>query len=464
MKVLPVRFWLLLLTCAVVTVPALATVALAARHPPPKIGSSREQIPERVQAALTESDNTWRDPEWQAGLRDLLEREQVGVVLLDDQQEVLFTYSPPIKGSDAAPEAEMLSAQGGQAVILAPRGERRPAPPALPWYATDTWRIPLAQLAALLVIVAAISLFLYHAFLRPLARLVVAMQQLGAGKLDQTLPRSRVAEVDQAAQAFGAMAAALRQSLERQEALEQERRMTISAVAHDLRTPLFSLRGYLEGLATGLADTPAKAARYVQVCQDKADALEHLVADLFNYTRTEYLEEAPQYVPLDVAQLLGRLVEGLEPQAAAKGVELRFHAAVPALILGDARFLMRALENLLDNAIRHTPPGGEVSIACVEREGRVHVTIRDSGGGIAAHDLPHIFSPLYRGEGSRNRRLGGAGLGLAIARRLVRAHGGEIMANNAPGGGALFTCTLPVAPGDTGWELPNGPGPAPIAA
>ncbi|MFT4037349.1 MAG: HAMP domain-containing sensor histidine kinase [Thermomicrobiales bacterium] len=469
MKTLPVRFWLVLLTCAVITVPALTTVALAARRPPPPPGSARDAETIALQAEITNAHAVWADPAWQQMLRQTLQAEEVGVVLMTADGGVPFSYTPFPADEATSAVVSVATAGDDRAILLTARSANRPEPPDLPWYATDTWRLPLAQMAALLAIVAAIALFLYQAFLRPLSRLMGAMQRIEAGDLDTTLPRSRVTEVDQVTQAFGSMAAALRQALERQTALEQERRMTISAVAHDLRTPLFSLRGYLEGLAAGLADTPEKAARYVQVCRDKADALERLVADLFLYTRTEYLEQPPQVEPLDLAELLERLSEGLAPQAAAKGVELRLRANAPAPVLGDPVLLARALENLLDNAIRHTPTGGVVEIACWQDDGEVRFSIHDSGSGIAVADLPHIFKPLYRGEASRSRQHGGSGLGLTISQRLLRAHGGEITARNAapgagsdealsgaPGGaacGAVFEGMLPAAPAGA----PTGP-------
>ncbi|MFL5336851.1 MAG: sensor histidine kinase, partial [Geminicoccaceae bacterium] len=329
----------------------------------------------------------------------------------------------------------------GAVALLRSSHQPRPEPP---WFRNEFWRIPIAQMIALLAIAFAIALFVHYAFLRPLSRMVKAMRQIGTGNLDVRLPRSRVSEVDEAAMALDGMADALRSSLERQEALEQERRMTISAVVHDLRTPLFSLRGYLEGLATGLADTPEKAARYIQVCREKADALERLVADLFAYTRTEYLEEVPRPERLDLAELLRRTVEGLQPQAEAKGVRLWLEAAEETpIVAGDPTLLMRAVENVLDNAIRHTPTGGEVRVSWLDVGKHIAFSVTDSGPGIPAADLPHLFTPLFRGEESRNRRTGGAGLGLTIARRLLRAHGGDLVAANARGGGAVFTGTLP---------------------
>ena len=106
--------------------------------------------------------------------------------------------------------------------------------------------------------------------------------------------------------------------------------------------------------------------------------------------------------------------------------------------------LTRAVENLLDNAVRYTPEGGDIQVRWAQSHGQAEFSVADSGPGISPEDLAHIFAPLYRGETSRNRRTGGAGLGLAIARRLIRAHGGELTASNGPHGGAIFTAVLPM--------------------
>ena len=114
------------------------------------------------------------------------------------------------------------------------------------------------------------------------------------------------------------------------------------------------------------------------------------------------------------------------------------------MIEGDAHLLARVVENLLDNALRHTPSGGEVTVRWRADAGRMTFTVADTGPGIAARDLPHLFDPLYRGEASRNRETGGAGLGLAIARRILRAHGGDLVAANRDDEGAEFTGWLPL--------------------
>jgi signal transduction histidine kinase len=253
-----------------------------------------------------------------------------------------------------------------------------------------------------------------------------------------------VREVEDTAAAFHAMGAALRSSLTRQAALEQERRFFISAIAHDLRTPLFALRGYLSGLEKGLADTPQKAAHYISICQEKADALERLIADLFAYSRLEYLEQLPQRAPLDFNQLAAKSIDTIRWQADERHISISVKGpANSSQVLGDPAFLTRALGNLLDNALRYTPDGGEIELSWSQENQLLKFSVADSGPGIDDHDLPHLFDPLYRAETSRSRQSGGAGLGLTIARRILQAHGGDLVAVNRAGGGARFIGSFP---------------------
>jgi signal transduction histidine kinase len=139
-------------------------------------------------------------------------------------------------------------------------------------------------------------------------------------------------------------------------------------------------------------------------------------------------------------------VDGIQPEASAKGLTIALPPS-PSTIpcVGDPRLLQRAITNLLENAVRYTPAGGEISVAWEAEGGQWRLTIADTGPGIAPEDLPHLFAPFYRGEASRNRATGGAGLGLAIAQRIIRAHGGALTAANGPQGGAVFTATAPAA-------------------
>jgi signal transduction histidine kinase len=156
-----------------------------------------------------------------------------------------------------------------------------------------------------------------------------------------------------------------------------------------------------------------------------------------------------------MGELLTRIVDGVRPQAAAKGVRLELDApGEPCPVAADPHLLTRAVENLLDNAIRHTPSGGSIRVGWKPNADGASFTVTDTGPGIPPHDLRHLFTPLYRGETSRNRRTGGAGLGLATAKRILQAHGGDLTAANASGGGAVFTGHLAT---DTAAARPPAP-------
>lgn len=243
--------------------------------------------------------------------------------------------------------------------------------------------------------------------------------------------------------ALEAMSVALRNALTRQTQLEKDRKLFIGAIAHDLRTPLFMLRGYRYGRESGVAATAEKRAHYISACRAKADALQRLISDLFAYTRLEYLEQEPERVQMDLGALLEGAVEGVQPLAASKGIRLLVdRPGEPCLVIGDAQMLAGVAENLLDNALRHTPEGERITVRWRRQGDCMVTTVTDSGSGIAQQDLPHLFTALYRGETSRNRRTGGAGLGLTIAQRIMRAHGGDLTAASNSTGGAVFTATL----------------------
>jgi signal transduction histidine kinase len=260
------------------------------------------------------------------------------------------------------------------------------------------------------------------------------------GDLNFSLPRSQVREVAEVALAFEEMGRALEQALGRQGELEQERRLFISAIAHDLRTPLFSLRGYLEGLEKGLATTPEKAAHYLAICREKAADLEKRISNLFTYARLEHVEQAVGRQRLDLNVLLKKVVESFRPQAETKQIQLELsNWPEPACIQADEQLLSRVFENLLDNALRYTGEKGRIEVGLHKVADRICFKVEDTGAGIAPQDLPHIFEPLYQGEAARNGQRGGTGLGLTIARRILLAYQGELQVSNREGGGASFT-------------------------
>ncbi len=285
-------------------------------------------------------------------------------------------------------------------------------------------RIAAALAAASIGLAAALALavsLLQRWVLRPLAVLSADADRIAGGELEVAPVQTRASEVAQVAEALHGMAGALGSALGAEAAAERDRRFLVSAIAHDLRTPLFTLRGSLEAIERGIGNGDALAR-----AQRKADHLHRLVGDLFAFSRAEYAREGHAREELDLAEIARRAVEP---------GEIALDVVGDARVQGDPVALQRVLTNLLDNALRHARTRVRVEVS----PGVVVVT--DDGPGFAPEDLPHVFEPLYRGDKARGG--GGAGLGLAIARRLVRAHGGDVEAANAPAGGAIVTVTLP---------------------
>ncbi|MFS0724348.1 sensor histidine kinase [Paenibacillus sp. 1P07SE] len=304
-----------------------------------------------------------------------------------------------------------------------------------------------AAIVGLLLAFFIIGLHLRRYLLDPLEQLGAAARQIAGGDWDIELPQPAVREIAEVREGFAFMVNGLQHSKRQQVLLEEERRFVIAAVAHDLRTPLFALRGYLDGLEQGIARTPDQVLRYVAVCKEKSAQLDRLVEDLFIFTRMEYQENGLTKAECNFCDIAKQSVASLEPQAQQKQIAIRTECEFgrdECLIRGDAHLLERALSNILDNAVRHTPAHGRVDLACRREKERVVFTVHDSGPGFTAEELNRIFEPLYRGEQSRSRATGGAGLGLTIAQRIIRQHGGELAASNHADAGAVLSGWIPL--------------------
>lgn len=237
--------------------------------------------------------------------------------------------------------------------------------------------------------------------------------------------------------------ARLAESRRREQVLEESRRELVAWVSHDLRTPLAGIRAIAEALEDGVVDDGATVSRYHTTLREEADRLAHLVDDLFELSRTQagVLRLETARVPL--ADLVSDALAGAAPVAAAKGVVLRGELREPAPeVEASAPELLRALRNLLENAIRHTPSDGTVLVEAGRTAHHAYVTVLDTGGGIPEPDLERVFDVAFRGDPARTPG-SGAGLGLAIARGLVEAHRGAISVRN-DNGGARFTVVLPI--------------------
>jgi signal transduction histidine kinase len=434
MKTLRVRKWMAIGMLSIVIFPWLSYFAVHALEQRLHYQSAQRQSQQYATALNTamrdiaDSPQSWHNARWQNTIRSELGQLGVDAVIQSpDGTEILGTT-----------HVRHWMQPANKAVVV--EGGRQMGTVSL---FTPMQHDALASVAAIAAVVFAIffvGLQMRRYVVRPLEAMSKAARQIAGGDLDFELPSTRVTEIDEVRTAFHAMGQGIRESIERQARLEEERRFFIGAIAHDLRTPLFALRGYLDGLEQGIANSPEKISKYITVCKEKSDQLDRLVSDLFAYTKLEYMEQTLRVETVDLAQLLECSADSLRPRAQEKGVSLTLRGdQTRCVIEADKHLLERAVDNLLDNALRHTPPGGEISIRWKVDPDRVTFSVADTGTGIAPDDLAHVFQPLYRGESSRNRETGGAGLGLTIARRILRAHGGDLVAANQVTGGAILT-------------------------
>ncbi|HKZ51372.1 MAG TPA: ATP-binding protein, partial [Dehalococcoidia bacterium] len=268
----------------------------------------------------------------------------------------------------------------------------------------------------------------------PLRRLAIAAGDIAHGKLGSRIEGAGGDEVGELARAFNGMA----EALEQQEGL---RRSMMADIAHELRTPLSVLRGNLEAIQDGLMEpTPQQ----VVILYDQSVALSRLVDDLriLSLASAGHLELHRH--PIDVGELARSGVAELEAVARERGIgfSVDTDGDLPQVAVDRDR-IAQALRNLLDNALRYTPQGGQVGVRVMGRGMGLVVSVVDTGSGIAPQDLPRIFDRFYRADGSRARATGGSGLGLAIVKQLIEAHGGRVWAESEQDRGSAFSFSLP---------------------
>lgn len=224
---------------------------------------------------------------------------------------------------------------------------------------------------------------------------------------------------------------------------ERLRRELTANVSHELRTPLTSIKGFTETLLDGAMHDDATCRRFLTIINGEADRLVKLVDDLMDLSRLESKRVTLDMRPVDLGTLVADTVDRLRPLAQSSRLALLPLAPPGIIVAADADRLQQVLTNLIDNALKFTPPGGHVEVRVETQNGEVAVSVADSGTGIRPEDVPHVFERFYRADRSRTRGSGGTGLGLAIAKHIVEAHGGRISVRSRTDEGTTFTFTLP---------------------
>ncbi|MFD0037560.1 sensor histidine kinase [Streptomyces anulatus] len=336
----------------------------------------------------------------------------------------------------SAARSEQLSSYVASPALLFIGDEGGTTLPGFDLSPANTARIAGAAALVLALTVGA-SVFAGARLVRPLHALTGAAQRMRDGEQPESVPVSGDDEVGRLAAAFNDMSA-------HRARLEEQRKAMVSDVAHELRTPLSNIRGWLEAAQDGLAD-PDPA--FVSSLLEEAVLLQHIIDDLQDLAAADagVLRLHPESV--EIRELLSQVAAAHQARAENAGVTLAVTATAPGPALrADPVRLRQAVGNLVSNAVRHTPEGGRVTLrayAHEEGDGAVLVEVTDTGSGIPPEDLPHVFDRFWRAEKSRSRRTGGSGLGLAIVRKLVEAHGGTVDATSVEGEGSAFVLRLP---------------------
>jgi len=277
--------------------------------------------------------------------------------------------------------------------------------------------------------------WLLRRLLRPLERLTDATRAIAAGDLAARVPAAPDPELQRLADAFNQMAASL-------ERAEQLRRALVEDVAHELRTPLTSLQGYTEAMADGVVEPTPDMLRTVN---EEIVRLTRLVAGLDELARGERGEREQARAEVDLEAIVQRAVQIQSPELASRRISVRVEdvSSLPVL-LAEPDAIGQVIANLMQNAARYTDDGGEIVVRLGEAAGWIRCAIQNTGTEIPAADLPFIWERLYRVDPSRTRASGGAGIGLAIVRQVIEAHGGKVGASSS-GGRTEIWFQLPVA-------------------
>ncbi|MFI5369685.1 MAG: ATP-binding protein [Spirochaetia bacterium] len=323
----------------------------------------------------------------------------------------------------------------------------------------DSYYVRAGLVAFLLAVLSTVivGLSLFSLLTRRLKSLSETVRGFERGELGRRVDARGRDELGALGRSFNEMAATIEADVEKLRLAERMRRDLIGNISHDLRSPLASIQGYLETMA--LKDpqlAPEERRRLLEISLRNASSLQKLVEELFELAKLDARQVQPAPEPVQIAELAQDVALKLAPQAEKAGVSLAVdRAAELPLVSCDIAMIERVLTNLIENALRFTPPAGSVRVDLSCRDDSVRVTVMDTGAGIDPEDLPHIFDRFYRADKSRDRSPGsggtteehagaGAGLGLAIARQIVALHGSVLEVESSPGKGARFSFSLSV--------------------
>ena len=290
-----------------------------------------------------------------------------------------------------------------------------------------------------------VGLWIYRSIAVPLVKLKKATQNIKEGNLDFVLEVEGKDEFSQLCQDFEEMRKRLKESTEEKILMDKENKELISNISHDLKTPITAVKGYVEGIMDGVADTPEKMDRYVRTIYNKTNEMDHLINELTFYSKIDTNRIPYTFSKLNVEDYFSDCAEELGLEMETRGIELVYanYVEKDVQVIADGEQIRRVIHNIVSNAIKYMEkPKGIIQLRVKDVGDFIQVEIEDNGKGIAAKDLPYIFDRFYRTDVSRNSSKGGSGIGLSIVKKIMEDHGGKVWAPSRLGIGTIMYFVL----------------------
>lgn len=290
---------------------------------------------------------------------------------------------------------------------------------------------------AFILVLCLTSILLTHWIQRgiftPINQLNTAMQNIAEGNLEYMLPTEEKGEIGELYRNYEDMRLRLKESTDEKFEHEQKNKELVSNISHDLKTPITSIKGYVEGIMDGVADTPEKMNKYIKTIYDKANDMDRLINELTTYSGIDNNRIPYTFRRINVADYFGDCIEEVGLDLESKNIQLNYEALIEpsTQIIADPEQLKRVINNIISNSVKYiNKDKGVIDIRILDELDAIRVEIEDNGMGIAAKDLPNIFERFYRTDASRNSSKGGSGIGLSIVKKIIEDHGGYIWATS----------------------------------
>ena len=299
----------------------------------------------------------------------------------------------------------------------------------------------------LILILTALGLctWTYRGVMTPLTQLKEATKNIKEGNLDFTIEKTGVDEIGDLCDDFEEMRKRLKESAEEKVAFDKENKELISNISHDLKTPITAVKGYVEGIMDGVADTPEKMDRYIRTIYNKANEMDRLINELTFYSKIDTNRIPYTFNKIHISDYFEDCVDELSVELESSGVSLTYfnYLEEDAVVIADAEQLKRVINNIVSNSLKYMDkPKGVINIRLRDVGDFIQIEIEDNGKGIAQKDLANIFERFYRTDASRNSSKGGSGIGLSIVKKIMEDHGGQVWATSKEGTGTTMYLAL----------------------